>query len=131
MYRTQGRQLVTAHHADDQVETFCSTCSGQRQQGLQGIPGQRALTEQITLLRPVGCFTGRDRGLLPQARLQWRTDASNDSLDYLRNRIRHHLLPILRQYNPGIDGVLLNTINNLRMDEEVLAAQAEKNAGGN
>ncbi len=124
----RAAKLVTAHHADDQVETFLlNLLRGSGSKGLQGIPGQRALTEQITLLRPLLDVSRAEiEAYCRKHGLQWRTDASNDSLDYLRNRIRHHLLPILRQYNPGIDGVLLNTINNLRMDEEVLAAQAEK-----
>ncbi len=118
-----ANKLVTAHHADDQVETFLlNLLRGSGSRGLQGIPHQRPLNRGVLVLRPLLDVTRRDvEEYCHKHGLQWRTDPSNSSLDYQRNRIRHHLLPLLREYNPGIDGVLINTINNLRLDQEVLA----------
>lgn len=120
--RFGANKLVTAHHADDQVETFLlNLLRGSGSRGLQGIPQERSF-DGILLLRPLLDVTRREvEDYCRKNGLHWRTDASNNSLNYQRNRIRHHLLPLLREYNPRIDAVLLNTINNLRLDQEVLA----------
>jgi tRNA(Ile)-lysidine synthase len=47
----------------------------------------------------------------------WRTDSSNSDEAFTRNRIRHHLLPILREYNPSLDQALAN-LAELARDEE-------------
>lgn len=119
----RANKLVTGHHADDQVETFLlNLLRGSGSRGLQGIPRQRALNKDVVILRPLLKVTRREvEEYCYQHSLQWRTDTSNNSLNYQRNRIRLHLLPLLREYNPGIDGVLISTMNNLRLDQEVLA----------
>jgi tRNA(Ile)-lysidine synthase len=52
--------------------------------------------------------------------LPWRHDPTNDDPTYLRNRVRHHLLPVLRTYNPAIDAALLRTATLLRDEDEWL-----------
>ena len=53
-----------------------------------------------------------------QARGQvWRTDSSNADEVFRRNRVRRHLLPILREYNPGVDQALANLAELAREDE--------------
>jgi len=47
----------------------------------------------------------------------WRTDSSNADEAFRRNRIRRHLLPILREYNPGVDKALANLAELAREDE--------------
>jgi len=47
----------------------------------------------------------------------WRTDSSNADEAFTRNRVRHQLLPILREYNPAIDQALANVAELAREDE--------------
>lgn len=123
-----ANKLVTGHHADDQVETFLlNLLRGSGSRGLQGIPRQRVLNNDVLILRPLLDVTRREvEEYCYKHRLQWRTDASNNSLNYKRNRVRLHLLPLLREYNPGIDSVLISTMNNLRLDQEVLGDLTSK-----
>lgn len=119
-------KVMTAHHADDQVETFLlNLLRGSGGRGLQGIPKERLLTAGIRLIRPLLPVTRKEiEEYCRQARISWRTDATNDSLSYQRNRIRLELLPLLRDFNPGIDGVLLNTIDILQGEQILLDALA-------
>jgi tRNA(Ile)-lysidine synthase len=119
----RANKLATAHHADDQVETFLmNLLRGSGGRGLLGIPSERPLDENTLVIRPLLAAT-RDEieAYCHENQLLWRTDATNDSLSYQRNIIRHQLLPQLRAFNPNIDGVLLNTIEHLRMDQELLS----------
>jgi tRNA(Ile)-lysidine synthase len=119
-------KLMTAHHADDQVETFLlNLLRGSGGRGLQGIPKERPLTAGIRLLRPLLPVTRKEiEDYCHEAHISWRTDATNDSLSYQRNRIRLELLPLLRDFNPGIDGILLNTIEILQGEQILLDALA-------
>ena len=89
--------IITAHHADDNLETFIINLS--RGTGLDGLAGIPEQTEK--LIRP----------LLPFSRLEiheyalansigWREDSSNASTKYLRNKIRHEIVPVLKEINP-------------------------------
>lgn len=105
-----ARYIVTAHTADDQVETILQRIlRGTGIAGLAGIPRVRLLADDITLLRPWLEFQRAELqeylGLLGQG---WREDASNTSRAMTRNRIRHELLPLLeREYNPVVRAALL------------------------
>ena len=91
------KTLVTAHHADDNLETFIINLSrGTGIKGLTGIPSQ---TRNI------------DRPFLPFTRIQilefakssnlaWREDQSNAETKYLRNKIRHGIVPLLKELHP-------------------------------
>ena len=97
MLQNSIKTLVTAHHADDNLETFIINLSrGTGIKGLTGIPSQ---TKNIS------------RPLLPFARTQilefanssnlsWREDQSNDETKYLRNKIRHEIVPVLKELHP-------------------------------
>ena len=88
---------VTAHHADDNLETFLINLSrGTGIKGLLGIPEKTAV-----LARPLLKFSREE--ILEYARkeqLVWREDSSNQDRKYLRNRIRHELIPALKGLNP-------------------------------
>ncbi|MCE9556930.1 MAG: tRNA lysidine(34) synthetase TilS [Planctomycetes bacterium] len=102
--------VATAHTADDQVETILHRIvRGTGVSGLSGIPRIRSLGPAVTLIRPLLDFRRADLvdylNLLEQPYCQ---DASNADVSYTRNRIRHELLPLLREnYNPGVDAALL------------------------
>jgi tRNA(Ile)-lysidine synthase len=94
--RHRTRQVVLAHHADDQAETILANlCRGA---GLNGLSGMRAAQPlgQLTLRRPM---LGMDRleidRLIRTHGLRYREDASNAATEHRRNRLRHEVLPLL------------------------------------
>jgi tRNA(Ile)-lysidine synthase len=99
-----GARVVTAHTEDDQVETVLMRVL--RGSGARGLAG---LSAPSSVIRP---FLGLRRVLLEraarEAALAWHDDPSNRSRAFLRNRIRHELLPALRGADPSIDGALLD-----------------------
>lgn len=89
--------LLTAHHADDNFETFIINLS--RGTGLEGLTGIPAQNDYI--IRPLLPFS-RDEILAyaKENNLIWKEDSSNASDKYLRNKIRHQIVPILKELNP-------------------------------
>lgn len=89
--------IVTAHHADDNLETFMINLS--RGSGLDGLSGIPAINDKV--VRPLLNFSREEIEAYAQHnRVLWREDSSNASTNYLRNKIRHELVPILREINP-------------------------------
>ena len=89
--------IVTAHHADDNLETFIINLS--RGTGLDGLSGIPALNDKV--VRPLLNFSREEIEAYAQHnRVLWREDSSNASTKYLRNKIRHDLVPILKEINP-------------------------------
>lgn len=91
------KKLVTAHHADDNLETFLINLSrGTGLQGLLGIPEKTA-----SIARPLLHFSRE--AILDYAKgegIVWREDSSNLEIKYLRNNIRHKVIPLLKDLNP-------------------------------
>ncbi|WP_108425636.1 tRNA lysidine(34) synthetase TilS [Flagellimonas amoyensis] len=89
--------LVTAHHADDNLETFLINLSrGTGIEGLLGIPEVNGKT-----VRPLLVFSQDEvMAYAHSEQIQWREDSSNASDKYLRNRIRHGVLPKLKELHP-------------------------------
>lgn len=89
--------VLTAHHADDNIETFLINLSrGTGLDGLVGIP-----TQNDKIIRPL-LFLSRQEieNYASETNLQWREDSSNASNKYLRNKIRHDVVPLFKQLNP-------------------------------
>lgn len=105
-----ARYLVTAHTANDQVETILHRIlRGTGIAGLSGISRARPLNEHTSLLRPLLSFR-RDElvAYLDELEQPYREDASNLNQRFTRNRIRHDLLPRLQaDYNEQVDESLL------------------------
>jgi tRNA(Ile)-lysidine synthase len=110
--------IATAHTADDQVETILLKLL--RGAGRGGLSGMAAATTVggIPLLRPLLEVSRREiESLLREQQIPWREDESNRDPAFLRNRVRHELLPLLeRDYNPNIRATLLRS-------REVMAAE--------
>lgn len=89
--------VLTAHHLDDSIETFFINLN--RSSGLDGLMGIPQQNDKI--IRPLLSFS-RDEILeyAFQNNIVWREDASNESTKYLRNSIRHNLIPVLTDINP-------------------------------
>ena len=93
--------------------------------GLQGMSPASPLpgAPDLTLLRPLLDVTRQQiETYIRRQELQPRQDATNQELRYLRNRIRHELLPDLRQYNPNISQKLTQLATAIRDDETYLKA---------
>lgn len=94
--------LLTAHHADDQIETVVHhLLRGTGLRGLSGIPEHRQLSEDLELLRPL--LTIRRQQILEYLESlgqDYLTDSTNFETTFTRNRLRHELLPLLAQFEP-------------------------------
>lgn len=89
--------LVTAHHADDNLETFLINLS--RGTGIEGLIGIPEKTD--TIARPLLAFSRAQITAYAQAEnIEWREDNSNVETKYLRNNIRHKIVPLLKELNP-------------------------------
>jgi len=93
-------RIATAHHRDDNAETVLLNII--RGSGIKGLRGIRPVNGII--IRPLLCVTKNQiESYLAENSIEYCIDMSNYSTDYLRNRIRHNLLPLLKQdYNPRI-----------------------------
>ena len=109
--------VLTAHHADDNLETFIINLSrGTGLEGLIGIP-----EENDKIIRPLLPFS-RDEILkyAKENNIEWREDSSNASNKYLRNKIRHDLVPILKEINPDFLKSFQKTQSYLRESNEMV-----------
>jgi tRNA(Ile)-lysidine synthase len=88
--------VLTAHHADDNLETFLiNLVRGTGLDGLTGIPAQNG-----NVIRPLLIFSRQEiEQYAKENNIYWREDSSNASDKYLRNKIRHNLVPILKELN--------------------------------
>lgn len=120
----QTAAVATAHHQDDQAETLLlHLIQGSGLTGLAGMawvsPLPDALEPPIRLLRPLlGIDRATVQNYLHAYELSWCEDASNQDAAYLRNQLRHQLLPSLAAINPNIHATLARTA-------ELFAAEAE------
>ena len=90
--------ILTAHHADDNLETFIINLS--RGTGLEGLIGIPAINNKI--IRPLLVFSRQEIEVYANAyKITWREDSSNASEKYLRNKIRHDIIPKLKELNPN------------------------------
>ena len=95
---------ATAHHRDDQVETRLLSLLRSRKPPLwRGIPArrQRYLRPLLSLGKP------EILAVLDHQQLPYRHDTSNEETYYLRNRVRHRVLPALREIHPQAEAHLL------------------------
>jgi tRNA(Ile)-lysidine synthase len=102
--------LLTAHHLDDQLETFLINLS--RGTGIEGLTGIPATNDKI--MRPLLPFSREEiLAFAVENLLSWREDSSNASTKYLRNKIRHDVIPILKTLNPNFLPTFENTLEHL------------------
>jgi len=102
--------IAVAHNNDDNIETFfINLFRGAGVKGLKGIPVKRQ-----NIIRPLMFATRAQIEKYAHANnLVFREDSSNKSDDYLRNKIRHHLIPVIEEISPGFDYAINKSIDNL------------------
>ncbi len=114
-------KIATAHTADDNAETVLMHLI--RGTGLKGLGGIAPVHGRV--IRPMLHVTRQDvEDFLEEWCLPHIEDSSNESDAFLRNRIRHHVMPLLRSENPQIAQNLSRMARRLREDEEFLSSQA-------
>ena len=103
--------ILTAHHADDNLETFLINLSrGTGLDGLTGIPEQNE-----NVVRPLLAFSQQEiEDYAKLNHIKWQEDSSNASDKYVRNKIRHHLVPMLKELNPNFLSSFHKTQNYLQ-----------------
>lgn len=109
--------ILTAHHADDNLETFLINLT--RGTGLEGFTGIPKINGNIA--RPLLAFSREE--ILKYAKennIEWREDASNASTKYTRNKIRHQVIPVLKEINPSLLSSFEKTMENLQEAQQIL-----------
>lgn len=118
----RARFILTAHTRDDNVETILMRIlRGTGTLGLRGIEASAPLSADpaLRIARPLlAVATAQTRDHCVSEGLEWRVDESNANTSLMRNRVRLHLLPLLRTYNPAIDEALLRLAAAARDDNE-------------
>lgn len=109
--------ILTGHHADDNIETFLINLSrGTGLEGLVGIPEQND-----KIIRPLLPFSREEIAKYANANeIKWREDSSNASDKYLRNKIRHDLVPLLKELNPQFISSFQKTQSFLQESQQMV-----------
>jgi tRNA(Ile)-lysidine synthase len=129
--REHNTQFVAvAHHADDQAETVLfRMLRGAGTEGLRAMQQRAPLpgAPALMLLRPLLRITRKEiEHYCADLGIVTRHDASNDLRDATRNRIRHEVMPLLQEINPGVKQVLARLADSAAADAEVIAYAVEK-----
>lgn len=108
--------ILTAHHADDDLETFLIHLS--RGTGLDGLTGIPAVNGKV--VRPLLAFSREEIEAYARSNgLEWREDSSNASDKYLRNRIRQVIVPELKALNPSFLTSFRDTLAHLNQSRSL------------
>ncbi len=123
-------KVAMGHTADDQAETILMRLiRGAGPHGLEGMPPIRPLRTPNgpILIRPLIHVWRTDIVRYARARsLAYRKDASNESPQYLRNRVRLELIPHLTKYNPKIKQRLTGAASALAVENDFIAGEASR-----
>ena len=114
--------IITAHQKDDVLETFLINLT--RGTGLDGLTGIPEI--QGNIVRPFMIFTRNE--ILAHAakkKISWREDRTNSSIRYVRNKIRHKVVPILKELNPNLLDTFYNTLENLKGSQQIVKDQIQ------
>ncbi len=130
--------VATAHTLDDQAETVVmKILRGAWTEGLGGISPEVeerqgfGIREQglgtVRVVRPMlGVRRAEVEAFLRERGQGWREDSSNGDLSLTRNRVRRELMPVLRGFNPGVDGLLARMAEVAREEEAYWRAEVER-----
>ena len=114
--------VATAHTADDNAETVLMHLL--RGTGLKGLGG--IAPKNGNVIRPMLQITREEvEEFLEEYHLPHREDSSNATDQFLRNRLRHEVMPLLRRENPGVSLSMSAAAMKLREDEDYLQSRLE------
>jgi len=108
--------IAVAHHKDDEIETFLINLI--RGTGIAGFHGIHPKNNFI--VRPLMFTTKNEIEKFAQkVKLSFRNDSSNQELKYKRNKIRHSIIPILKEINPNLEETIAQNIGKIRDVEQI------------
>ena len=108
--------IAVAHHADDQLETFFINLL--RGAGIRGLKGMQKVNGHI--IRPLLDVSRVEiQQYAEEHHLEWREDHTNAETLYLRNKIRHELLPVIDGISKEGRSAILKSINHLASENEL------------
>ncbi len=109
--------VLTAHHLDDEIETFLINLT--RGTGLEGLTGIPEVNGNV--IRPLLPFSRAEiEEYATENQIKWREDASNASNKYVRNKLRHDVIPILKELNPSFLDTFKKTLNHLKDAQSIV-----------
>jgi len=122
-FEHQYQLIATAHHLDDSIETLLiNLIRGTGIRGLAGIPEKRE-----NIVRPLLFATREEIEEFARAQsIEFRTDHSNQEDKYLRNRIRHHVTPLLKELNPAFHINMAEFFRKIYATKEVLDVEVNR-----
>ncbi|MBN2520989.1 MAG: tRNA lysidine(34) synthetase TilS [Bacteroidales bacterium] len=114
--------IAVAHNKNDLIESFFINLA--RGTGIKGLTGFKAKNGYI--IRPLLLFTRQEIMEYSEINnIKYREDSSNSSTKYIRNKIRHNILPLLEEINPRITDSMVETIERIA-DAETIYSDAVK-----
>nr|WP_321408882.1 tRNA lysidine(34) synthetase TilS [uncultured Carboxylicivirga sp.] len=115
--------LVTGHHGNDSIETFFLNLV--RGTGVKGLSGIQYKNGKV--LRPLLDFSSQQiEEYCNIHQIPFRYDSSNSDVKYLRNKIRHEVIPFLEQMNPSFFSTMLNNMEHIHEAELLLEEVVEQ-----
>ncbi len=119
----QGKYILTAHHADDNLETIIHNLT--RGTTLKGLAGMEEINQN--LFRPLLEITKDEIvAYLKFRKIAYLTDKSNKNTIYKRNDIRKNIIPHLKKLNPNLSKLVAKNAKNLREIDDFLEKEAQK-----
>ncbi|SFG42201.1 tRNA lysidine(34) synthetase TilS [Pontibacter chinhatensis] len=114
--------IATAHHSNDLSETILlHLTKGTGIAGLHGIPPRNG-----HIIRPMLSITKDDiYEYVTERKLIWREDTSNETTKYQRNKIRHEVIPVLKEINPNLEETMQHTAERVSHAKSIVAAYIE------
>jgi tRNA(Ile)-lysidine synthase len=124
-----ARRVALGHQSDDRVELFfLRLLRGSGSEGLAALTwkNRSPFDPDLELVRPLLNFTKAEvLSWLRQEGIRFRQDASNESAQFERNRVRQELLPFLRKFQPALDRAVLRLIDLIGMESEYISMNAD------
>lgn len=117
--------VATAHHLNDNIETILfNLTKGTGIKGLRGIP-----VRNENIVRPI-LFASREEieSYQQEYKLNFREDSSNAEDKYTRNKIRHQIIPLLKEINPSLENAFAEKIELFTQLETMYEMQMKKSA---
>ncbi|MDR1720528.1 MAG: tRNA lysidine(34) synthetase TilS [Dysgonamonadaceae bacterium] len=115
--RENAAAIAVAHHRDDSIETLLINLV--RGSGLKGLTGIRPKNGFV--IRPLLCVSKQEiMAYVKRQHLPFVIDSSNLENNFLRNKIRNQLIPLLETLNPGIRDTLTQTMEHLRRSQSIV-----------
>jgi tRNA(Ile)-lysidine synthase len=114
--------VALAHHQNDTIETILLNLT--RGTGIAGLHG--IMPKNGNLVRPL-LFMGREeiQEIVAAGKLAFMEDSSNASVKYARNKIRHLVVPVLKELNPALEDTFERNLRNFREMEQLLNERVE------